>query len=60
VNGDLGECGMDPVFAGRIFWVSGHGRVSKLTGELKGNGKESRLMGVMTEVLCALAVGFIY
>jgi len=60
VNGDLGECGMDPVFAERIFWVLGHGRVSKSTGEFKGNGKESRSTGVMTGVLCALAVGFIY
>ena len=51
---------MDPVFVERKFWVSGHGRVSKLTGELKGKCKESRLMGVMTEALCASAMGFIY
>ena len=48
---------MDPVFAERIFWVSGHGKVSKSTGKFKGNCKESRSMGVMTK---ALAVGFIY
>ena len=38
----------------------GYKRVLKLTSELKGNGKELRLMGVITEALYTLAVGFIY
>jgi len=51
---------MDPIFAERIFGVLGYKRVLKLTSEFKGNGKELRLMGVITGVLCVLAVGFIY
>ena len=42
------------------LWVLGYRRVLKLTSELKGNGKELRLMGVITKVLYILAVGFIY
>ena len=38
----------------------GYKRVLKLTGKFKGNGKELRLMGVMTEALYISAVGFIY